>query len=58
MSKFNYLYTDPSASANGHTPYGIYDGDSEFQTDSTKIENKLSHGLSQTKEVHFKSFFP
>ena len=36
MSKFLFLYTEPSSAlqVTGSTPHGIYDTDSEFQTDS------------------------
>ena len=36
MSKFLFLYTEPSNAnqVDGQTPHGIYDADSEFQTDS------------------------
>ena len=36
MSKFNFIYEDPSNGdeVTGSTPHGIYDNDSEFQNDS------------------------
>jgi len=53
MSKFNFIYTEP-ASANevtGSTPHGIYDSDSEFQTDSLTVckyvASKLGHPVMQ-----------
>ena len=35
MPKSQYIYTDPTiaTSANGDTPYGIYDSDSAFISD-------------------------
>ena len=53
MSKFNYLYSDPSAGFDivGETPHGIYDNDSEFQNDSLTIckyvSRKLGHPVMQ-----------
>ena len=37
MSKFIYLYKDPSTFTEGETPYGIYDADTTFQSESVKI---------------------
>ena len=39
MSKFNFIYEDPSSSDDviGNTPYGIYDGDTEFQNESLQV---------------------
>ena len=36
MSKFLFLYSEPTDAnqVTGSTPHGIYDTDSEFQTDS------------------------
>ena len=36
MSKFNFIYEEPTSAleVTGSTPHGIYDADSEFQTDS------------------------
>ena len=53
MSKFNYLYTDPSSvdEVIGNTPYGIYDGDTTFQNESLQIvkyvARKLGHPVMQ-----------
>ena len=53
MSKFQYLYTDPSSGneVTGSTPHGIYDKDSEFQTDSLTVckyvARKLGHPVMQ-----------
>ena len=53
MSKFNFLYTDPSTSTEviGNTPYGIYDTDSQFQSDSLTVckyvARKLGHPVMQ-----------
>ena len=39
MSKFNYLYADPSVGAtiSGSTPFGIYDSDVTFQSESLEV---------------------
>jgi len=53
MSKFLYLYTEPTASnqVDGQTPHGIYDSDTEFQTDSLTtckyVASKLGHPIMQ-----------
>ena len=53
MSKFLYLYTDPTTTTavSQSTPHGIYDTDSEFQTDSLTIckyvARKLGHPIMQ-----------
>ena len=53
MSKFNYLYEDPTFTTEvvGTTPYGIYDNDSEFQSDSINVckyvARKLGHPVMQ-----------
>ena len=53
MSKFNFLYIDPTNADEvvGSTPHGIYDTDSEFQTDSLTtckyVEQKLGHPVMQ-----------
>jgi hypothetical protein len=53
MSKFAYLYEDPTATlqVTGSTPHAIYDTDSEFQTDSLTIckyvARKLGHPIMQ-----------
>ena len=53
MSKFNYLYEDPSTSDQviGNTPYGIYDNDTEFQNESLQVvkyvAKKLGHPIMQ-----------
>jgi len=53
MSKFNYLYQDPTSSnqVTGSTPHAIYDTDSEFQTDSLTVckyvARKLGHPVMQ-----------
>ena len=51
MSKFNFIYEDPSNNASGSTPFGIYDNDSEFQSDSLTVckyvVTKLGHPVMQ-----------
>ena len=53
MSKFNYIYSDPSSvdEVIGNTPYGIYDGDLTFQNESLQIvkyvARKLGHPVMQ-----------
>ena len=37
MPKLEYAYVDPSAFVVGQTPYGTYDNDSTFQTDSVSV---------------------
>ena len=51
MSKFNFIYEDPSTYTTGQTPHGIYDNDSEFQNDSLTVckyvARKLGHPVMQ-----------
>ena len=53
MSKFDYTYSDPSAIENivGATPYGIYDGDTTFVSESLSIckfvSARLGHPVMQ-----------
>jgi hypothetical protein len=53
MSKFAYLYADPTAAAQsiGATPYGLYDNDSAFQSESLSIckfvARRLGHPVMQ-----------
>ena len=53
MSKFNFLYTDPTSGFDvvGETPHGIYDDDTEFQNDSLTVckyvAKKLGHPVMQ-----------
>jgi hypothetical protein len=53
MSKFLFLYTEPTGSGQviGQTPHGIYDTDSEYQTDSLTVckyvASKLGHPVMQ-----------
>ena len=53
MSKFLFLYSEPTASnqVDGQTPHGIYDTDSEFQSDSLTVckyvARKLGHPVMQ-----------
>jgi len=53
MSKFEFLYVEPSSADEvaGSTPHGIYDADSEFQSDSLTtckyVASKLGHPVMQ-----------
>ena len=53
MSKFSFIYTDPTAAnqITGATPYGTYDSDTTFQTESLNITKyvarKLGHPVMQ-----------
>ena len=51
MSKFLFLYEEPSSYTTGQTPHGIYDSDSEYQTDSLTtckyVASKLGHPVMQ-----------
>ena len=53
MSKFNYIYSDPTIStpASGSTPYGTYDNDASFVTESVDIckwvARRLGHPVMQ-----------
>ena len=53
MSKFLFLYSEPTSAlqVTGSTPHGIYDTDSEFQTDSLTVckyvASKLGHPVMQ-----------
>ncbi len=53
MSKFLFIYQDPTSGneVTGSTPHGIYDNDSEFQTDSLTtckyVASKLGHPVMQ-----------
>jgi hypothetical protein len=53
MSKFQFLYEDPASGieVTGSTPHGIYDADSEFQSDSLTVckyvSRKLGHPVMQ-----------
>jgi len=53
MSKFSYLYEDPTSAlqVTGSTPHAIYDTDSEFQSDSLTVckyvARKLGHPVMQ-----------
>ena len=52
-SKFSYIYEDPTSAnqVTGSTPYGTYDKDSEFQTESLSIckfvARRLGHPVMQ-----------
>ena len=53
MSKFLFLYSEPTGSGqvDGQTPHGIYDSDTEFQSDSLTtckyVASKLGHPVMQ-----------
>ena len=53
MSKFLFLYEEPSSAlqVTGSTPHGIYDADSEYQSDSLTtckyVASKLGHPVMQ-----------
>ena len=53
MSKFQYLYTDPTTpeQVTGSTPFGVYDNDLTFQSESLQIvkyvAKKLGHPVMQ-----------
>ena len=53
MSKFAYLYADPTnvGQITGSTPYGIYDADEQFQSESLQVTKyvarKLGHPVMQ-----------
>ena len=53
MGKFQYTYSDPtiSTSADGDTPYGIYDNDQSFVTESVDVckwtAKRLGHPVMQ-----------
>ena len=53
MSKFNFIYQDPSTAneVTGATPHGTYDSDTQFQTDSLNtckyVARKLGHPVMQ-----------
>lgn len=50
-SKFGFTYTDPSNSASGSTPYGIYDSDITFASESIQVckwvSRRLGHPVMQ-----------
>ena len=51
--KFSYIYEDPTSTlqVTGSTPYGIYDADSQFQTESLSlckfVARRLGHPIMQ-----------
>jgi hypothetical protein len=53
VSKFNYIYSDPptGSHASGSTPYGTYDEDTTFQTESIStckfVARRLGHPVMQ-----------
>ena len=53
MSKFAYLYADPvsASQVTSSTPYGLYDADTAFQTESLSIckfvARRLGHPVMQ-----------
>jgi len=50
-SKFGFIYSDPTAGASGSTPYGIYDNDTTFATESIQVckwvAKRLGHPIMQ-----------
>ena len=52
-NKFSYIYEDPTSTlqVTGSTPYGIYDADSQFQTESLSlckfVARRLGHPIMQ-----------
>ena len=53
MPKFDFIYTDPTSvnQVTGSTPYGIYDADAQFQSESLQVckyvSRKLGHPVMQ-----------
>jgi hypothetical protein len=51
MSKFLFLYEEPTSYTTGQTPHGIYDSDTEYQSDSLTVckyvASKLGHPVMQ-----------
>ena len=51
MSKFLFIYEEPSSYTTGQTPHGIYDTDTEYQSDSLTtckyVASKLGHPIMQ-----------
>ena len=51
MSKFLFLYEEPTSYTSGQTPHGIYDSDTEYQSDSLTtckyVAAKLGHPVMQ-----------
>ena len=53
MPKSDYIYSDPtiSTSAKGDTPYGLYDNDGVFESESVDVSKyvakKLGHPIMQ-----------
>ena len=51
MSKFSYLYTDPSTFTTGTTPFGTYDSDGAFAADiitaTQWVAMRLGHPVMQ-----------
>jgi len=51
MPKTDFIYADPTANASGSTPYGIYDDDSTFQSESKNlckwVARRLGHPVMQ-----------
>ena len=37
MSKFDYIYSDPTTGASGSTPFGTYDADVAFASESIDV---------------------
>jgi hypothetical protein len=51
MPKIDYVYTDPTENASGSTPYGTYDSDVAFQSESLSVckfvARRLGHPVMQ-----------
>ena len=53
MPKFDFIYTDPTSAnqVTGSTPYGIYDTDAQFQSESLQVckfvSRRLGHPVKQ-----------
>ena len=51
MSKFEFLYVEPTTYTTGQTPHGTYDSDTEYQSDSLTtckyVASKLGHPVMQ-----------
>ena len=51
VNKFDYVYEDPTTGASGSTPYGLYDNDATFASESLQVTKyvarKLGHPVMQ-----------
>ena len=50
-NKSEFIYTDPTVNASGSTPYGIYDSDEAFASESLSVckfvARRLGHPVMQ-----------